>query len=185
MFRVLASGGGRTGSPRALYLGDYIGRENARIIVSGGYMSSFFPPKALGLVIVKGTQISPPHTTWLGQGMFCTKGRQIKIGSFDVLKKSDSTDCLQSGPLLIDGGKVRYPKPNLDPGEDKLVKSEQNQAFISVDVNNKVKLGVSDEIQLDAFSGFLKEKLKCQDALRASRKIPLPRGLRIRFKESL
>ncbi len=87
VFRVLASG--TAGSPRALYLGDYIGQQNAKIIVSGGYMSSFSPPKALGLVKVKGTQINPPHTTWLGKGMFCTNGRQVKIGSFDVLK-SDS-----------------------------------------------------------------------------------------------
>jgi len=167
VFRVLASGGGSAGSPRALYLGDYIGRENSKIIVSGGYMSSFSPPKALGLVKVSGTQISPPHTTWLGLGMFCTNGRKTKVGLFGELYSDKSfTDCLQSGPLVIDGGKVRYPKPDIEPGEKKLVTSEQNQSFICVDVNNKVKLGVSDEIQLDAFSGFLKEKLKCKDALR-------------------
>lgn len=168
VFRVLASGGGSAGSPRALYLGDYIGRENARIIVSGGYMSSFSPPKALGLVKVKGTQISPPHTTWLGQGMFCTNGPRVEIGPFDTLKfvSDQFTDCLQSGPLLIDGGKVRYPKSDAESGEQKLVKSEQNQAFICVDANKRVNLGVSDEIELDDFSNFLKEKLKCQNALR-------------------
>jgi hypothetical protein len=113
IFRVLASGAEKHGSPRALYLGDYIGKENAVIAVSGGYMSSFSPPKALGLVKVNGRQISAPHTTWLGKGMVCTDGRLPKIANYDELKATSLSDCLQSGPLLIDGGKVRYPAPTL------------------------------------------------------------------------
>jgi uncharacterized protein YigE (DUF2233 family) len=166
IFRVLASGAEKHGSPRALYLGDYIGKENAVIAVSGGYMSSFSPPKALGLVKVNGRQISAPHTTWLGKGMVCTDGRLPKIANYDELKATSLSDCLQSGPLLIDGGKVRYPSSDIDVGEEKLVKSEQNQAFICVDTNHEIKLGVSDPIKLDAFSDFLKEKLNCKDALR-------------------
>ncbi|MCI0565263.1 MAG: phosphodiester glycosidase family protein [Nitrososphaera sp.] len=170
VFRVLASGAGRTGSSRARYLGDYIGEQNAKIVVSGGYMSSFSPPKALGLVKVNGQLISSPHTTWLGAGMVCTDGGMPKIAKYDELKSTSLTDCLQSGPLLIDGGDVRYLKPDLDidPGEKKLVNSEQNQAFICVAENKDIKLGVSDKIRLDDFSKFLKEKneLKCHDALR-------------------
>lgn len=167
LFRVLESGGGKSGSSRALYLGDYIGRDDAKIIVSGGYMSSFSPPKPLGLVKVKGIQINPPHTTWLGKGMFCTDGRQIKIGSFELKSAEAFSDCLQSGPLLIRDGKVRYDADApIESGEDKLVNSVQSQAFICVDANDQVKLGVSDPIQLDAFSRFLKTELKCRDALR-------------------
>lgn len=168
VFRVQASGGGQAGSRRALYLGDYIGRENAKIVVSGGYMSSFSPPKALGLVKVKGVQISPPHSTWLGKGMFCTNGRQVKIGSFDELKSDGAfTDCLQSGPLLIKNGIVRYDSDaSIETGERKLVSSVQSQAFVCEDENRKVKLGVSDEIQLDAFSRFLRRNLNCEVALR-------------------
>ncbi len=166
VFRVLASGPGRTASSRARYLGDYIGEQNARIVVSGGYMSSFSPPKALGLVKVGGRQISSPHTTWLGAGMVCTDGRQVRISKYDERKSSSLPDCLQSGPLLVVGGKVEYPKSDIDHGEKKLVNSKQNQAFICIDKEKNIKLGISDQITLDKFSTFLEDGLHCLDALR-------------------
>jgi uncharacterized protein YigE (DUF2233 family) len=160
---LVAIGGGE--SP---LLGDYYRRSKAKVIMSGGYMSSFSPPTPLGLVKVDGTEIGRPHKTWIGTGMFCTDGRQVKIGQFDQLRSDKFTDCIQSGPLLIENGTVRYGNEGIGPGEQKLVDSVQEQAFICIDQEHKIKLGVSDPIRLDDFSHILFDKLKCQDALRLS-----------------
>jgi uncharacterized protein YigE (DUF2233 family) len=169
VFKVFAAGDGGPGSPRTLFLGDYIGRApGPNLVISGGYMSSFSPPRPLGLVKVDGKQIGSPHTSWLGTGMFCTDGRQVKIAPFGQLSSNNTfTDCIQSGPLLISDGIVRYDNDKeIGAGEEKLVSSVQEQAFICIDSNYKVKLGVSDPIRLDEFSRFLSTKLNCQDALR-------------------
>lgn len=166
--KVLVAIGGAE-SPRALFLGDYYRRSKAKVIISGGYMSSFSPPTPLGLVKVDGTEIGRPHKTWIGTGMFCTDGRQVKIGRFDQLKSDKFTDCIQSGPLLIENGTVRYNgNEDIGSGEQRLVDSVQEQAFICIDQEHKIKLGVSDPIRLDDFSHILLDKLKCQDALRLS-----------------
>lgn len=124
-------------------------------------------PRPLGLVKVAGKEVSAPHKSWLGRGMFCTDGRQIKIGPFEQLRSDKTfTDCIQSGPILIDKGVVRYGgNSKIEPGEQRLVSSVQERAFICIDGEHKIKIRVSDPILLDEFSHILLDKLKCQDAL--------------------
>jgi uncharacterized protein YigE (DUF2233 family) len=169
VFKVYSAGDGGPGSPRTLFLGDYIERASgANVVISGGYMASFSPPRPLGFIKVDGKQIGSPHTSWLGTGMFCTDGQHVKIGPFEELKSDKNfPDCIQSGPLLINDGLVRYDSgEKVSAGEEKLVSSVQEQAFICIDSNNKVILGVSEPIRLDEFSQLLSSKLNCQNALR-------------------
>lgn len=169
IFKLLVSGS-EGQSSRALLLGDYYRSSKAKIIISGGYMASFSPPTPLGLVKVDGTELSRPHKTWIGTGMVCAAGQQVRIAPFEALVSDKaSTDCIQSGPLLVQNGVAHYnDNDDIKIGEKKLVDSVQEQAFICIDGEQKIKLGVSDPIRLDDFTHILVDKLHCQDALRLS-----------------
>src|SRR4051794_15310316 len=72
--------------PRALFLSEYADQARSLAVLSGGFMASFSPPKPLGAVRVNGRELSAPHRTWVGTGMFCTNGSKFAIGTYEALK---------------------------------------------------------------------------------------------------
>jgi hypothetical protein len=150
------------------FIGDISAKTKAQVVLTGGYLSSFSPPRPLGLVRFSRQDISSPIKTWLGAGIVCTNGAEVAIGKFEEGLQKKYPDCLQTGPLLIDNGVVRYSGADVSSGEQKLVQSEQEQTFICLDESGKIIMGVSDRLRLDDFTTYLRDKLKCLKAVRLS-----------------
>ncbi|MCG5249056.1 phosphodiester glycosidase family protein [Methylorubrum extorquens] len=157
-------------SVKGLFIDDYFEISRAKLVISGGYMSSFSPPIALGYLRVGGRQINPLHKSWITSGYFCTTGTEWTIEpATKELPPTRYKDCLQAGPLFIDEGVDRYVLGGtISVNERKLAESEQIQAFVCSNKNGQLLFGVVDEIRLDKLSKWLVERGKCHSALRLS-----------------
>ena len=101
----------------SMTISEYCAKTRAIAVVSGGFMSSFSPPKELGALVIDGKIVSPPNSSWLGTGMFCTKGNDYVISEFNLSAASQFSDCVQSGPLFIRDGQIRSIKDISGPKE--------------------------------------------------------------------
>lgn len=149
------------------YLSKRANATRASVIINGGYMSGFTPPKALGLVRINKKNITTSHNTWLGEGMICFTRKKVFIGTF---KQEDMLydDCLQSGPLIVQNGKNRYSGDlDISAGEKRLENSVQNQSFACSTTENSIILGVSKPITLRELTDTIIQ-LGCNNALRLS-----------------
>ena len=151
----------------SMTISDYADKTGALALVSGGFLSSFSPPKELGAIVVNGKQISRPISTWLGTGMFCVKGNNYVITEFDLGSAREFNDCVQAGPLFIRDGHIRYSESgDISADEEKLVKSNQMQSFVCTTDGKEFVIGVSTEMHLDVFARVVREKLRCANALK-------------------
>lgn len=154
---------------KSYFISDFQAKTKAMLILTGGYLSEFSPPRPLGFVRSRGRTLSPSISTWLGGGVFCTDGKKILVQKFDQQIANTYPDCIQSGPLIIENGALRYKAGMpLQAGEEKLVRSVQEQTFLCNDSRGRVALGVSSPIKMDELASYLKEKLGCVNAIRFS-----------------
>lgn len=164
--RFAQSSRGRGGYPLSLSARDYSSYYNVPIVLSGGYMTSFSPPKALGFVRIGGQQLNASHNSWLGAGVLCVGGDAMEIRDFDRSDAPTLPDCIQSGPVFIKDGKSRYAADeNISAGERKLARSVQEQAFACIAGDGSYILGVTDPVRLEEFAVFLIGK-GCTTAIR-------------------
>jgi hypothetical protein len=151
----------------SMTLSDYYFSTKPIALVPGGFISSFSPPVPLGAIFINGRSISKPINTYLGAGMFCDDNGKYFIGDFNVINTQSFSDCIQSGPLFIQQGNVRYDSVSeISPDEQKLVRSVQMQTFACLTKTHDLILGISTEVKLDTFAEALKDKLGCFDAIR-------------------
>jgi hypothetical protein len=143
--------------------------SGAVAVLSGGYMESFAPPVALGYVSVDGVEISRRHSSWLTSAAICQRDDEVVIAAMDGFDVATFDSCLQAGPLIVDGGIGRYGEGvEVSGAERKLARSVQEQAFVCLDGEGRLLLGVSDPISLSDLTGFLVETLQCRQAMRLS-----------------
>jgi hypothetical protein len=91
---------------RGYFLREYGRMYDALAVLAGGYIADFSPPTPLGLVASNGVVASPPHESWLTEGVFCSDSGRARIGKLDDGANPVSfRDCLQAGPLLLLDGK--------------------------------------------------------------------------------
>jgi hypothetical protein len=64
---------------RGYFLKDYRTLYRAKAVLSGGYIASFSPPMALGLVKSNGVVANEFHKSWLTEGFFCSDVGRVKI----------------------------------------------------------------------------------------------------------
>lgn len=130
-------------------------------------MASFSPPRSLGFVKINGDIVSRKVETWIGRGLFCTSGKRVFIGEFDSNRAASFPDCLQSGPLLVKNGVVKYNSDSdVDKGERRLLASEQEHSFVCVLKSGDTAIGISSRMKLDRFADALASDVGCQVALR-------------------
>jgi hypothetical protein len=70
----------------SMTISDYYYDANPIAVISGGFLKSFSPPTALGMLIINKRQISRENPTWLGGGMFCADDQKYFVGRFDATK---------------------------------------------------------------------------------------------------
>jgi hypothetical protein len=143
---------------------DYYYHVKPLAIVAGGHLSSFSPPIAIGEIMIKGLLVSP-IINWAGSGIFCTSPKGWVIEAKGKVIDQDDTDCIQSAPILIQDGQVRF-GPSHSPSRDAaLAYNFQNQSFVCITYDSKLILGVSTLMRLDLLAEDLKSKLDCKSAL--------------------
>jgi hypothetical protein len=148
-------------------LEDYSNLEHALAVLSGGYIAAFAPPTPLGFVKSNGVVLNAPHETWVVEGVLCTKKGQLIIRTWSSGADENFPDCLQAGPILLLGGKEPNDLPSRETnGYQKLAKSIQAQTFVCTMGDQEVLAGVTDKINLPTLVSFLRDKLRCMDAIR-------------------
>jgi hypothetical protein len=153
--------------PQGLFLSDYLVRYGAVLVMSGGYIDSYSPPTSLGFVKSNSTLVTPPHNSWLTNGVFCSDAGRATIQLVDPeANRPNFRDCLQAGPLLVSAGQV-LSQSNPNANYVKLAQSVQEQGFVCLDANMRVLMGVTDKINLATLVGFLTlPEIGCKEALR-------------------
>jgi hypothetical protein len=151
----------------SMTISDYYFDANPIAVVSGGFLRRYSPPTPSGMLIINNRQISRETLTWSGKGMFCADDQGYFVGRFDQDKANSYSDCVQSGPLFIEDGNVRY------EAESKISEEEINwvnqivmQAFVCVASDGNLVFGVSTAMGLDFFAKLAKKRLKCVNAIR-------------------
>jgi len=117
--------------------------------------------------------VSSPHDSWLTEGFVCSDMGKVSIFAKD--RPSDLEpfrDCLQSGPLLLVGGKPPSDLPSRRTGGyDTLARSTHEQAFVCVDGAGQVVLGVTGKVNLPGLVEWVRgPELGCVDAIRLTGK---------------
>ncbi len=160
------------GSPQsdpAFLLTEFLGKTGALAVLSGGYLKSFSPPVALGLVVVDGHRFAKNHASWLTTVVLCESDAGAVLVSSEDFDTSQYESCLQSGPMIVESGRSRYDDLDaISAGELNLVRSVQEQAFVCVDGNGQFVLGVSTPLELSVFADFLANQVHCDRAMRLS-----------------
>jgi uncharacterized protein YigE (DUF2233 family) len=149
-----------------LSITDYYHYTHPIAMVTGGYLLSFSPPVPLGAIVIKGRTLSRPIHTWVGEGWFCTDGNEWSIKG-DNMRETRSSDCIQSGPLLISRGTLRYQlKETFSEGEGRVFSYSERQVFVCTTDDGSLVLGVSTSpMRLDVLSDNIKDKLNCDNAI--------------------
>lgn len=153
-----------------IFLTEFASRYRPAFVLSGGYLSSFAPPRSLGYLKVDGRVISKPHRSWLTSGVLCVNGTNVVIFKFQSAQSYDQFgDCVQSGPLIVENGVDRYAiMENIGSGERKLALSNQAQAFVCLKAEGEFVLAFSKSGSTKSLSGFATRVLGCKTALRMS-----------------
>jgi hypothetical protein len=92
-------------------LATFLKTHQAKVVLSGGFMKSFYPPIPLGLVKHNGKFVNRAAKGDLLTGILAIRDRKPVIRRFQAAECDDrSHDCLQSGPLLVRNGKSELPQ---------------------------------------------------------------------------
>jgi hypothetical protein len=149
-------------------LSDYQRLYKAVAVMSGGYIATFSPPAALGLIKSNGILASSAHNSWLVNGVVCANSGQVVIKEWTSgIDLSGYKDCLQSGPLLLRSKAVAVDGEENNAGYQKLARSSQEQTFACVLPDNHVAIGVATtKTDLVTLVGLLLNEVNCIDAIR-------------------
>jgi len=168
------------GSPEKGQDGDTLvgfqARYEASVVLSGGFLKSFYPPTPLGFVKHGGEILNRGVTSDLLTGVLLASRRSVRIERYENDACSSAwSDCLQSGPLLVLQG-----QPALPTRDEVHLKSTQaaidgryQRAFVALLPNGDAILGVTGEIGLLDLQTFLvtppdQGGLGCTDAINLS-----------------
>jgi hypothetical protein len=133
----------------------YLVESMSQLVLSGGFMSSFFPPIPLGYVQIDGRAVNRKHVSRQLNGVFCAAPGRAAVTLWDsdfdpVLWR----DCLQGGPLLI-SDRVNILDASGLP--DVFVYEPLDRAFVGVDEGGRVALGIVEDIRLDELAELLRK----------------------------
>jgi hypothetical protein len=144
-----------------LLLSDYKRDTNAFAIISGGYVASFAPPKALGFIKVDGRELQDNRTNG---GIFCSSLTDYKILSIEQFNETDKfLNCLQAGTLIVEDGKGRHSNTDTEAGN---VEFSGYQSFIGTNPNGGLVLGIIHNFTLEkAIKLITAEPFECTWAM--------------------
>jgi hypothetical protein len=144
---------------------------NAHAVLSGGFMTTLYPPVPLGIVRHNGTDLNRPASGELLNGIVTSDGNRVEIRQFTDIADC-LADCLQAGPLLVSDKRVSVSDEYKDQAES-LIKGAYRRAFVATLPDGSFILGIASGADLRALAAFLGAPadhggLGCQDALNLS-----------------
>ena len=145
--------------------------QNEDIAISGGFMSSLYPPLPIGFVKSSGVVTNRRHKNESFNGVICIDEHNVVIEHIDKLEGLESwPDCLQSAPLVL---KDRV--KSFDNGwfPERFSLDQHLRAFAAVDSSRQLILGIIESVSLDEMydailSVTLDEDVVIVDALNLS-----------------
>lgn len=148
--------------------------RDARVVLSGGFLASFYPPLAIGFVKSDGVERNRPHDDRLLNGMLAIAGGRVEITAFHYDDGIETWQhVLQSGPLLVIDG--RSALPDVDRIADQTIRNVIEEVyartFIAIDARGRVLLGWLDGATLTDVVSLLTTPaagLECRSALNLS-----------------
>ena len=125
--------------------------QDARVVLSGGFLKSFYPPLASGFVKSDGRVLNRPEDDPLLNGMLGIAGNRVAMLPFHGTGGTEAwVDVLQAGPLLVLAGQSALPARTADLGSSgpAFVGRRYTRAFIAVDSERRVLLGLVSDARL-------------------------------------
>jgi hypothetical protein len=157
-------------------LGTFLKTHQAKVVLSGGFLKSFYPPIPIGLVRQNGKLVNRAAGGDLLTGMLVVRDRKPLIGRFQSAEcEGTSDDCLQSGPLLVRNGNSELPRElgGLLPSTRKLIEGSFARAVVGILREGRFLLALTEEVGLAPLVEVLLRSptdggLGCRDALNLS-----------------
>jgi hypothetical protein len=149
-------------------LKEYAEKGDYRIVQSGGFLSSWSPPRPLGYVKANNKEFNKVHDSWLTQGVFCTRKKEFKIEKYYSLSQFENWgNCLQAGPMIIQNHKIVL---NTNRNTWFVTSDPHRQSFLCKNDNQQLIMGMIDNVKLTSFAPILtlpvaKGGLGCSDAV--------------------
>lgn len=147
----------------------------ARIVLSGGFVTSFYPAIPAGYVQFHSMPINRAATDPILNGMLRISRGRASIGPFEEPDYERLTgDALQSGPLLVHGGRpVLRRAAEVAPDQAVVVEGAFIRSFVAVDKQGHALLGWVSEVSLTELVELLLRPeqargLDCESALNLS-----------------
>ena len=143
-----------------------VGRKGAKVVLGGGFMSSFYPIIPLGFLKIDGAVITALKTKGYN-GVAGVKNGVLSLLSSSSQSATNLDEGFQTGPFLIREGKIVF-KPTTDAS-----RNAYNRAFVGFNVNGKILVAVTTEpVTLQQLAQYLLNSayadLKCQSVLNLS-----------------
>ncbi len=148
-------------------------RSHAAVVLSGGFLTSFFPPIPLGLVRHGSVLVNRAAGGDLLDGVLLVAAGKLSIQRFRGAGDLEGwAEALQSGPMLLSAGRSALP----DVADIKtrstrqLIDNEYSRAFIATLADGRLLLAVTGAVSLRALADYLVRSaprggLACIDAL--------------------
>lgn len=148
-------------------------RSQAAAVISGGFLTSFYPPIPLGAVKHAGALVNRPAGGDLLTGLLLVARGKPSIQKFRG--EADLTrwdEALQSGPMLLAAGRSALPDATgiRTQSTRLLIGNEHSRAFIALSNDGRFMMAVTGAVGLPALADFLARPaaqggLACVDAL--------------------
>src|SRR5262249_10127987 len=90
-----------------LSLPEFLARDHAAVVLSGGFSKTFFPPVPVGLVRVNGRTINRQSSDPILDGAIAIRGSSVVIDTVGSPRTARGTDALQAGPWFLANGRWR------------------------------------------------------------------------------
>jgi len=144
-------------SQGGLSLTDFERKHQARAVLSGGFLKSFYPAVPLGFIKVGGETLNRWVDTPLLNGVVWLGPEGATITSALADKGVQrAADGLQTGPVLVSKGQVDARLKSVSERKaDQLIRGSFERAFIGVDDHRRILLGRSGPVALSMLGRFL------------------------------
>jgi hypothetical protein len=142
--------------------------SHAEAVLSGGFMTTFYPPVPLGFLKHSGSELNRPASSELLNGIVTSEGNRLEIRRFN--NPADClAECLQAGPLLVSDKRVSLPEHYADSG----IEGDYRRALVATLPDGYFVLAIASGAKLRALATFLAAPVErggmgCQDALNLS-----------------
>jgi len=143
-----------------------VGRTGAKVVLGGGFMSSFYPIIPNGFLKIDGTVITALKVKGYN-GLAGVKEGVLSLLSANSLSATQVDEGFQTGPFLIKDGKIVF-KPTTNAS-----RMAYNRSFVGFTANGTILVGITTEpVTLQQLAQYLINagypELTCKSVLNLS-----------------